>query len=73
MRAGAALFCDLDNTLFPTRSIPASVLAPLKAAPTSFLIDRAGNVVSAHLGFQKERAAEIEAAIVKLLEAPKSQ
>lgn len=44
----------------------------LKGAPTSFLIDRAGNVVSTHLGFQKDRAAELEAHIVKTLEAPKN-
>lgn len=44
----------------------------LKGAPTSFLIDRAGNVVSTHLGFQKDRAAELEAHIAKTLEAPKN-
>ena len=39
----------------------------LKGMPTSFLIDRAGNVVSTHLGFQKDRAGELEAHIVKVL------
>ncbi len=39
----------------------------LKGMPTSFLIDRAGNVVSTHLGFQKDRAGELEAQIVKVL------
>ena len=41
----------------------------LKGMPTSFLIDRSGNVVSTHLGFQKDRAGELEAHIVKALES----
>lgn len=41
----------------------------LKGMPTSFLIDRSGNVVSSHLGFQKDRAGELEAHIVKALES----
>ena len=39
----------------------------LKGMPTAFLIDRAGNVVSTHLGFQKDRAGELEAHIAKAL------
>ena len=39
----------------------------IKGMPTSFLIDRSGNVVSTHLGFQKDRAAELEEHIVKAL------
>ena len=39
----------------------------LKGMPTAFLIDRAGNVVSTHLGFQKDRAGELEAQIAKAL------
>lgn len=41
----------------------------LKGMPTSFLIDRSGNVVSTHLGFQKDRAGELESHIVKALES----
>ena len=44
----------------------------LKAAPTAFLIDREGNLVSTHLGFQADRAAELEASIVKLLGTSKN-
>ena len=39
----------------------------IKGMPTSFVIDRSGNVVSTHLGFQKDRAAELEEHIVKAL------
>ena len=39
----------------------------LKGLPTTFLIDRAGNLISTHVGFQKERAGEIEAHIAKAL------
>ena len=39
----------------------------LKGLPTTFLIDRDGNVVSTHLGFQKDRAGELEAHIAKAL------
>ncbi len=39
----------------------------LKGLPTTFLIDRAGNLVSTHLGFQKERAGELEAHIAKAI------
>ena len=39
----------------------------LKGMPTSFIIDRGGNIVSTHLGFQKDRAGELEAHIVKVL------
>ena len=39
----------------------------LKGLPTTFLIDRAGNLISTHLGFQKERAVELEAHIAKAL------
>lgn len=39
----------------------------LKGLPTTFLIDRDGNLVSTHLGFQKDRAGELEANIVKAL------
>ena len=39
----------------------------LKGLPTTFLIDRAGNLISTHLGFQKERTGEIEAHIAKAL------
>ena len=37
--------------------------------PETLLIDRSGNVVSSHLGFQKVRAGELEAHIVKALES----
>lgn len=39
----------------------------LKGLPTTFLIDRAGKLVRTHLGFQKERAGELEAHIAKAL------
>ena len=39
----------------------------LKGLPTTFLIDRSGNVISTHLGFQKDRAGELEAHITKAL------
>jgi cytochrome c biogenesis protein CcmG, thiol:disulfide interchange protein DsbE len=39
----------------------------LKGLPTTFLIDRDGNVISTHLGFQKDRAGELEAHIAKAL------
>ena len=39
----------------------------LKGLPTTFLIDRSGNVISTHLGFQKDRAGELEAHIAKAL------
>lgn len=39
----------------------------LKGLPTSYLIDRAGKLVSTHLGFQKDRAGELEAVIAKAL------
>ena len=53
--------------LFDSKRSVAKTYA-LKGMPTSFLIDRAGNVVSTHLGFQKNRAGELEADIVKVLE-----
>ncbi len=49
----------------PKRSVAKTY--QLKGMPTSFLIDRAGNVVTTHLGFQKDRAGELEAHIVKVL------
>lgn len=39
----------------------------LKGLPTTFLIDRDGNLISTHLGFQKDRAGELEAHITKAL------
>ena len=39
----------------------------LKGLPTTFLIDRSGIVISTHLGFQKDRAGELEAHITKAL------
>ena len=39
----------------------------LKGLPTTFLIDREGNLLSTHLGFQKDRAGELEAHIAKAL------
>ncbi len=44
----------------------------LKGLPTTFLIDRDGNLISTHLGFQKDRASELEAHIEKALaDSPK--
>lgn len=39
----------------------------LKGVPSSYLIDRAGNLVSVQVGFSKSREAELEARIEKLL------
>ena len=39
----------------------------LKGMPTTFLIDRSGNIISTHLGFQKDRAGELEAVVAKAL------
>jgi cytochrome c biogenesis protein CcmG, thiol:disulfide interchange protein DsbE len=39
----------------------------LKGLPTTFLIDRDGNLVSTHLGFQKDRIGELEGHIAKAL------
>lgn len=52
------------TVLFDPKRTVAKTYA-LKGMPTSFLIDRAGNVVSTHLGFQKDRAGELEAHIAK--------
>ena len=49
----------------PKRSVAKTY--ELKGLPTTFLIDRAGNVISTHLGFQKDRAGELEAHIEKAL------
>lgn len=54
------------TVLFDPKRTVAKTYA-LKGMPTSFLIDRAGNVVSTHLGFQKDRAGELEAHIAKAL------
>ena len=49
----------------PKRAVAKSY--ELKGLPTTFLIDRSGNVISTHLGFQKDRAGELEAHITKAL------
>ena len=42
----------------------------LQGMPTSFFIDRAGNLAETHLGFREAKKAEIEASIKALLDAP---
>ena len=54
------------TVLFDPKRVVAKIYA-LKGMPTTFLIDRAGNLVSTHLGFQKERAGELEAVIAKAM------
>lgn len=61
-----AQFPAVFTVLFdPQRAVAKSY--ELKGLPTSFLIDRTGNLISTHLGFQKERAGELEAHIAKAL------
>ncbi len=52
------------TVLFDPKRVVAKIYA-LKGMPTSFLIDRSGNVISTHLGFQKDRAGELEAVVAK--------
>ena len=61
-----AQFSPGFTILFDAKRVVAKTYA-LKGLPTSFLIDRTGNVVSTHLGFQKDRAGELEGFIVKAL------
>ena len=62
LKEGEDLFCKVAD---PKRSVAKTY--ELKGLPTTFLIDRAGNVISTHLGFQKDRAGELEAHIEKAL------
>jgi cytochrome c biogenesis protein CcmG, thiol:disulfide interchange protein DsbE len=52
------------TVLFDPKRVVAKIYA-LKGMPTTFLIDRSGNVISTHLGFQKDRAGELEAVVAK--------
>ncbi len=54
------------TVLFDPKRIVAKIYA-LKGMPTSFLIDRSGNVISTHLGFQKDRTGELEAVVAKAI------
>ena len=54
----------------PTRGVAKSY--ELKGVPSSYLIDRAGNLVSVQIGFSKPREAEFEARIEKLLSDTKN-
>lgn len=42
-------------------------LYKLKVMPTSYLIDRRGNLVNVHKGFKKNQTADLERMIVKTL------
>lgn len=54
----------------PKRGVAA--IYGLKGVPSSYLIDRAGNLVSVQLGFSKPREAELEGRIEKLLSDTKN-
>jgi cytochrome c biogenesis protein CcmG, thiol:disulfide interchange protein DsbE len=63
----AQIAADFTVLFDPKRGVAKTYA--LKGMPTSFLIDREGNVLSTHLGFQKDRAGELEAHIAKALAA----
>jgi thiol-disulfide isomerase/thioredoxin len=42
----------------------------VQAMPTSYVIDRSGQIVATHLGFREAKKGEIESAIKALLDAP---
>jgi cytochrome c biogenesis protein CcmG, thiol:disulfide interchange protein DsbE len=54
------------TVLFDPKRVVAKIYA-LKGMPTTFLIDRSGNVISTHLGFQKDRAGELEAVVAEAI------
>lgn len=45
----------------------------VQVMPSSFLIDRDGNVVERHLGFKTSKAAEYEATIVAAIQSERTQ
>ena len=69
--AALAQFPPQFTILFdPKRGVAA--IYGLKGVPSSYLIDRAGNLVSVQLGFSKPREAELEGRIEKLLSDTKN-
>lgn len=63
-------FLEQNPAAFPIIYDPKGRIArkyKLKGMPSSFIIDRAGNVVSAHVGFNKQKSLAYEQEIIQLL------
>lgn len=66
----AKKFLDELPAEFPVHYDPKGQVAKefkLKGMPSSFVINKAGKLVSAHVGFTDEKKAKYEAEIIKLL------
>lgn len=58
---------------FPVIYDPKGLIArkyKLKGMPSSFIINRVGNIVSSHVGFNKKKSMAYEQEIIKLLNQP---
>jgi peroxiredoxin len=66
-------FLEQNPAAFPIIYDPKGRIArkyKLKGMPSSFIIDRAGNVVIAHVGFNKQKSLAYEQEIIQLLNRP---
>lgn len=66
-------FLEQNPAAFPIIYDPKGRIArkyKLKGMPSSFIIDRAGNAVSAHVGFNKQKSLAYEQEIIQLLNRP---
>jgi cytochrome c biogenesis protein CcmG/thiol:disulfide interchange protein DsbE len=69
-RESADKFLSTHPAGFTVAFDPKATLPPLynvKAMPSSFLIDKEGNIVSTHIGFQDKDTANLEKQVVELL------
>lgn len=69
-RAAAKTFLKKNPAKFTIAYDPESKtpdLYKLRVMPTSYLIDRKGNLVNVHKGFKKSQTAELEKMIVNTL------
>lgn len=63
-------FLEQSPAVFPIIYDPKGHIArkyKLKGMPSSFIIDRAGRLVSAHIGFNKQKSLAYEQEIIRLL------
>lgn len=66
-------FLTRNPATFPIIYDPKGLIArkyKLKGMPSSFIIDRAGRIVSAHVGFSKQKSIAYEQEITQLLNMP---